>query len=120
MAAIAARLDVTAESGGAATHDRDHGAPPRGGQRGAIPITKSRAEVAKYVRHFQPLAGHEASRQAATRSGAVGTRTSSNSRGLVVAQTLLAAIMRYWAVVLRLRWPSSSWMIRKSVPASSR
>jgi hypothetical protein len=59
MTAIAARLDVTAKSGGAATLDRDHGAPPRGRQRGAILITESRAEVAEYVRHFQPLAAHE-------------------------------------------------------------
>src|SRR5438477_3843156 len=43
--------------------------------------------------------------QAGTRSGTVGTITSSDSSGLAVAQTLLAAIMRYRAVVLRLRWP---------------
>ena len=60
MAAIAALLDVTAESGGPAILDRDHGAPPRGGQRRAISVTKSRAEVAEHIRHFQPLAGHEA------------------------------------------------------------
>jgi hypothetical protein len=30
MAAIVAPLDVTAERGGAATLDRDHGTPPRG------------------------------------------------------------------------------------------
>ena len=59
MAAIAAPLDVTAESGGAATLDRDHGAPPRGGQRRTVPVTESRAEVAEHIRHFQPLAGHE-------------------------------------------------------------
>ena len=58
MAAIAAPLDVTAERGGAATLDRDHGAPPRGGQRRAMLITESRAEVAEHIRHFQPLAGH--------------------------------------------------------------
>jgi hypothetical protein len=59
MATIAARLDVTAKSGGAATLDREHGAPPRGGQRGAILITESGAEVAEHVRHFQPFAGHD-------------------------------------------------------------
>ena len=37
-----------------------------------------------------------------------------------MAQTLLVAIIRYRAVVLRLRWPSSNWMVRRSVPASSR
>ncbi len=59
MAAIAATLDVTAERGGAAAFDRDHGAPPRGRQRRAVLVTESRAEVAEHVRHFQPLAGHE-------------------------------------------------------------
>jgi hypothetical protein len=38
-----------------------------------------------------------------TRSGAVGMTTFSDSSGLTVAQTLLVAIMRYCAVVLRLR-----------------
>jgi hypothetical protein len=57
MAAAVAALDVTAESCAAATLDRDHGAPPGGGQR-AMLITKSRAEVAEDIRHFQPLAGH--------------------------------------------------------------
>jgi len=61
MAAIAAPLDVTAESGGAATLDRDHGAPPRGRQRRTVPVTESRAEVAEHIRHFQPLVGHATS-----------------------------------------------------------
>ena len=59
MAAIAAALDMTAERGGAATLDREHGAPPRRGQRPAVLITESRTEVAQHVRHFQPLASHE-------------------------------------------------------------
>jgi hypothetical protein len=46
MTTIAALLQVTAESGGAATLDRDHGAPPRGRQRRTVPVTESRAEVA--------------------------------------------------------------------------
>src|ERR1700730_545765 len=58
MAAIAAPLDVTAESGGAATFDRDHGTPPRGGQRRAVVITESRAKAAEHIRHFQPLTDH--------------------------------------------------------------
>ena len=58
MAAIVAPLDVAAERGGAATLDRDHGAPPCCGQRHAMLVTKSRAEVAEHIRHFQPLAGH--------------------------------------------------------------
>ena len=58
MAAIAAPLEVTPESGGAATLDRDHGAPPRGQQRRVMLITENRAEVAEHIRHFQSLAGH--------------------------------------------------------------
>ena len=103
VATIAAAFDVTAESGGAAGLHGEHGAPPCGGQRHAILITESRAEVAEHVRHFQPFAGHEPTRQAGTRSDAVGTSTSSDSSGLAVAQTLLVAIMRYCAVVLRLQ-----------------
>src|SRR5271169_6526652 len=49
MAAIAAPLDVTTESGGAATFDRDHGTPPRGGQRRAVVITESRAKAAEHI-----------------------------------------------------------------------
>ena len=58
MAAIAARFDVTAERGGAATLDRDHGAPPRRGQRRAMLIAERRTEVAEHVRQGFPLAGH--------------------------------------------------------------
>jgi hypothetical protein len=58
VAAIAAPLDVTAESGSAASLNRSHGTPPRSRKRRAMLITESRAEVAEYIRHFQPLAGH--------------------------------------------------------------
>ena len=58
MTAIAALIDVTAEDSGAAALDRDHGAPPRGGQRRDVPITKRRAEAAEHVRHFQLTASH--------------------------------------------------------------
>ena len=58
MAAIAALLDVTAKSYGAASLDRGHGVPLRGRQRRAMLITESLAEVAEHIRHFQPLAGH--------------------------------------------------------------
>jgi hypothetical protein len=85
MAAIIASFDVPAESRGAVTLDRVHGAPPRGRQRPAMLITESRAT--------EPV------RQAGTRSGTVGTMTLSVSQGLTVAHTLSVAIMRYRAVV---------------------
>jgi len=46
--------------------------------------------------------------QAGTRSGAIGGTAGSDSNGLAVAHTLLVAISRYRAVVLRLRCPSKS------------
>ena len=58
MATIAALLDVTAERGGTATLDRYHGASPRVGQRRAMLVTKSLAEVAEPIRYFQPAADH--------------------------------------------------------------
>ncbi len=58
MSAIAALLQVTTERGSAATLDRGHGAPMRGGQRRAMLITESRAEVAEHIRHLQPPVGH--------------------------------------------------------------
>src|SRR5260370_21003033 len=54
MAAIAAPLDVTAESGGAATFDPDHGPPPRRGQRRAGVITESPAQAAGHIRPLPP------------------------------------------------------------------
>jgi hypothetical protein len=41
--------------------------------------------------------------QTGTRSGAAGVMTCRDSNGLAVAQTLLVAIRRYCAVVLKLR-----------------
>jgi hypothetical protein len=58
MAAVPAALDMTSERRGATTFDRGHGVLPRRGQRRAILVAKSRAEVAEDVRHFQSLAGH--------------------------------------------------------------
>src|SRR5208283_48547 len=58
MAAFAATLNVTAECCRAAALDSDHGTAARSRQRRAVLITESRTEVAEYIRHFQPLAGH--------------------------------------------------------------
>ena len=55
-----------------------------------------------------------------TRSGTFGVTRCNVSSGLAVAQTLLVAIRKYFDVVEMLRWPSNSWMVRRSVPASSR
>ena len=58
MAAVVAALHVAPECRGAAALDREHGAPPRGGQRRAMLITESLAEAAEHLRHFRPLVGH--------------------------------------------------------------
>ena len=50
-----------------------------------------------------PSRATKSGRQAGTRSGTPGMVTLSDSSGLAVAQTLLVAIMRYRAVVVRLR-----------------
>jgi hypothetical protein len=58
MAAFATTFDVTAERCRAAVLDRDHGTAARDGKHRTVLITESRAEVAEYIRHFQPLAWH--------------------------------------------------------------
>ena len=118
MAAVIALLDMTAERGCAAAFDRVHRAPPRSGQRSAGAITESRAELAEYVRQFRSLAGHRTRR--VRQAASSGVSRCNDSSGLTVARIRSSAIIRYRAVVLRLRCPSSNWMVRISVPASSR
>lgn len=120
MTAITAALDVTAECCGAATLDRNHGVPLRRRQRRRMLLTESRSEMAEHIRHFDPFARHEQARQAGIRAGTLAAMACKASSGLAVAQTLLVAIRRYRDVVFRLRWPSSSWIVRKSAPDSSR
>ena len=59
LTAIAAALDMTAESSGAASFDRERGPPLRRRQRRVMLITESRFEVAEHIRHFDPFARHE-------------------------------------------------------------
>src|SRR5215469_2829545 len=58
MAAFVTTFYVTAERCRATALDSDHGTATRTRQRRAVLIAESRAEVAEYIRHFQPLAGH--------------------------------------------------------------
>ena len=73
----------------------DSDAPCR--SRKAVPKWRNTSATSSPSRATQPAL------QAGTRSGAVGTMVCRDSSGLVVAQTLLVAIRRYCAVVLRLR-----------------
>jgi hypothetical protein len=76
MAAIAALLDVTAESGGAATLDRGHGAPPRGDSDAPCWSRKAGPKWRNTSATSSPSRATEPARQAGTRSGTVGTMTS--------------------------------------------
>src|SRR5215469_15222107 len=91
--------------------DRGHDAMLRGGQRSAMTLAEGLTVAAEYVRHFEPEPAHSVRAQkgfggVASCSGRTGR--GSRSSGLEVAQTLLVAIRRYRAVVLRLRWPSNN------------
>ena len=122
MAAIAAALNMAAERGGPAALDRAHSVALHGGQRTPVPLPVCLAVAAEHVRHLRGTVRHglgaQASAQAACAAGVDAARSASS--GLAVAHTLLVARRRYLAVVLRLRWPSSNWMVRRSAPLSSR
>ena len=106
MLTVITLLDVTTKGGGSTEFDRGHDATLRGGQRRAMTSTKGFTVAAEYVRHFEPEPGHRFESQkgfGGVASGSVGTGRGSRSSGLEAAQTLLVAIRRYRAVVLRLR-----------------
>ena len=106
MVAVIALLYVTTKRCSAAKLDRAHDATLRVRQRGGMTLTKGFTVAAEYVRHFEPEPGHRFESQkgfGGVASGSVGTGRGSRSSGLEVAQTLLVAIRRYRAVVLRLR-----------------
>ena len=114
MAAVVAALHVAAECRGAAALDREHGAPPRGGQRRAMLITESLAEAAEHVRHFRPLAGHgsRASGGHVVRRGwrnsverfkwAEGGAQPPCSTDRVIGTTAIAASIGEWAACARM------------------
>ena len=112
VAAVVALLDLAAEGGGAAAFDRRHGAALGGGQGGGETAAESVPVTVEDVSHLKIGAGH--------RVDSAGCGRGSRSSGLVVVETLELARCRVRAVVERLRWPSRSWMVRMSVPASSR
>src|ERR1700735_3616754 len=71
----------------------------------------------KDIGHFQPMSCHAVLFPPwAVR----GVRIGRSSSGLGVACSLASETCRYREVVSRSRWPSKSWMLRRSVPASSR
>src|ERR1022692_4097259 len=123
IAALVAAFEMATEGRGTAHLDSRHDAPLRHGQRRAMLLSISFSVAAEHVRHFQLRTFHGLNAQKwpeGVRWGATETGCGRRSSGLEVEQTLLVAIRRYRAVVARLRWPSSSWMVRTSVPDSSK
>ena len=112
VAAVVALLDLAAEGGGAAAFDRRHGPALGGGQGGGETAAESVPVTVEDVSHLEGGAGHWAQ--------LAGCGRGSRSSGLVVVETVEPARCRVRAVVERLRWPRRSWMVRMSVPASSR
>jgi hypothetical protein len=64
------------------------------------------------VRHFQTMLGHPAT------CLAFGSGSSSSRLG--AERSVFSETWVYLAVVLKLRCPSKIWIVRRSVPASSR
>jgi hypothetical protein len=122
VATAVALLDMAAQGRRATRLDRGHGPPLRGGEGRAVLSTVDIAVATEHVRHFGGVARHRPERQAGAATTPVASRDDGGkiSRGLAVAHTVLVARRRYRAVVLRLRCPSSSWIVRRSVPDSSR
>src|ERR1041384_1239840 len=123
MAASIATFEVPTQRRCAAHLDGGHHAPLLSGHRRAMLIAIGLAVAAEYIRHFQPGTVHRLAAQkccGGAGGGSTGTGRGSRSSGLEVEHTLLVAIRRYRAVVARLRWPSRSWIVRTSVPDSSR
>jgi hypothetical protein len=106
VVAAIALLYVTTKRRSSAKLDRAHDATLRLRQRGDVTLTKGFTVAAEYVRHFEPEPTHSVRAQkgfGGVASGSVDTGRGRRSSGLEVAQTLLVAIRRYRAVVLRLR-----------------
>ena len=105
MTASVALLDVASERGGPADLDRRHHPALCRGQRSTVLLTIGVAVAAEYIRHFRPDRPTGPPAQVddgSVRFELMGTGCGSRSSGLVVAHTLLVAIRKYLAVVLRL------------------
>ena len=127
VGALIALFEVATQGRGAAQFDRGHDATLSGGQRRVIFLAIDCSVAAKNVRYFQCWSWHGmaqgcvwAGAGCSCSGGWESSEEGSRSNGLTAARTVLAASFRYRAVVFRLRCPSSNWMVRRSVPASSK
>jgi len=107
----AALLDMATERRGPANLDRRHHPALRRGQRSTVVLTIGVAVTTEHIRHFRPRPTHWSAAQKGGGSICwtfMGIGRGGRSNGRVVAQTLLVAIRRYLAVVLRQLWPLSN------------
>ena len=111
MTAGVALLGMATERRRPANLDRRHRTALCRGRRSTVPLTIGVAVAAEHIRHFgpdRPILSDRSGGRWLGPLGADGIGHGSRSNGLVVAQTLLVAIRRYLAVVLRLLWPISN------------
>ena len=96
MPAAVALLDMTAKRCCATQLDCGHSATLRGGESGAVLLSKCVTVAAEHIRHFGGVAGHWASVQAGAGVGRGGAKVDEGraSNGLAVAHTLLVARRR--------------------------
>src|SRR5215831_10580939 len=113
LSAARASVDMSAESGGPAVENRIECLPvlPLEIHPGAI--QKRRPGGADHVGHLQRRPVHPPYVVGSSSSG-------SASSGLAVACRWRCERCRYTVVAFRSLWPSKSWMVRRSTPASSR
>ena len=105
MTAGVAPLDMATERRRPANLDRRHYTALCRGQRSTVLLTIGVAVATEHICHFRPRPTHWSAAQKGDGPvclDSMGIGRGSRSNGLVVAQTLLVAIRRYIAVVLRL------------------
>ena len=112
--AVAALLDVPSQRRRPADLDRRHDASLDPAEMSRMAATERVAVAAEDIRHLQRRTHRRRLRAAASPQGAAG-RVGSACRGWCWSRPARSAP---WCS--RLRWPSSAWMMRMSVPPSSR
>ncbi len=109
MPALDAAFDVPAEGVGSARANRAKNAQVAGGDS-----TTSRGAVLRFVSandvgHLDGPTFHDDQMESAMAS-----------KGLFVRRALFVATRVYWLVVPKEAWPSRTWIVRMSMPASKR
>src|SRR5450759_4644044 len=115
MGAVVALLYVGAEGGRAARADIPESLPLLGRQYVSPAIEEFLTVLAEDIGDFQPGFRHRFRPSADYSTGCSG----SASKGLGAACSRFMDTRRYLAVVRISAWPSRTWMVRRSAPASS-